>query len=138
MTSLSVNKQYISAATVTIIVLTDLQLYSPRSSVCKAVGVADRNIIPDARMTASTTYPDDPPHYGRLNGKRYNGVWCTKLRQIDEDYLQVDMGAVHSVCAVATQGPRNEIYTTSYKLQLSTDGVSWNFYKENNVAKVSK
>ena len=118
--------------------LIDLQLYSACSSVCKAVGVADRNIIPDARMTASTAFPDDPPNYGRLNGKRNNGVWCTKTRQIDEDYLQVDMGAVHSLCAVATQGPRNEIYTTSYKLQLSTDGVTWSFYKENNVEKVIK
>ena len=116
----------------------DLQLYSACFSVCKAVGVADTNIIPDARMTASTTHSFDLPHYGRLNGKRGNGVWCTKARQIDEDYLQVDMGAVHSVCAVATQGPRNEIYTTSYKLQLSTDGVTWNFYKENNVEKVNE
>ena len=89
-------------------------------------------------MTASTAYSADPPHYGRLNGKRNNGVWCTKAKQIKADYLQVDMGAVYSVCAVATQGPRNEIYTTSYKLQLSTDGVTWNFYKENNVEKVSK
>jgi len=100
--------------------------------------VADRNIIPDDRMTASSTYSADLPHYGRLNGTRSNGVWCTEVRQIKEDYLQVDMGAVHSVCAVATQGPRNEIYTTGYKLQLSTDGVTWNFYKENNVVKVSK
>lgn len=128
----------ICTAIVTIIVLIDLQVYSACSSVCKAVGVADRNIIPDARMTASTTHSADLPYYGRLNGKRYNGVWCTKTRQIDEDYLQVDMGAVHSVCAVATQGPRNEIYTTSYKLQLSTDGVTWSFYKENNVEKVIK
>ena len=89
-------------------------------------------------MTASSTYGNDLPHYGRLNGKRSNGVWCTKARQIKGDYLQVDIGAVHSVCALATQGPRNEIYTTSYKLQLSTDGVTWNFYNENNVEKVSK
>ena len=104
---------------------------------CKAVGVADRNTIPDARMTASSTHPRDLPYYGRLNEKRYNGVWCTKAKQIKEDYLQVDMGAVHSVCAVATQGPRNEVWVKSYKLQLSTDGVTWYFYKENNKEKVS-
>ena len=100
--------------------------------------MADRNTIPDDRMTTSSVNSVNLPHYGRLNGTRNNGVWCAKARQNKEDYLQVDMGAVHSVCAVATQGPRNEIYTTSYKLQLSTDGVTWDFYKENNAVKVSK
>lgn len=104
---------------------------------CKAVGVEDRNTIPDARMTASSTHPRDLPYYGRLNGKRYNGVWCTKAKQIREDYLQVDMGVVHSVCAVATQGPSNAVWVKSYKLQLSTDGVTWYFFKENNKEKVS-
>lgn len=65
-------------------------------------------------------------------------MWCTKTNQIKADYLEVDMGAVHSVCAVATQGPRNEVWVKSYKLQLSTDGVTWNFYDENNVEKVCK
>jgi len=87
-------------------------------------------------MTASSTHPKDLPHYGRLDGTRHNGVWCTEKNQIDEDYLQVDMGAVHSVCAVATQGPRNELYAKSFKLQLSTDNVTWNVYHENNVDKV--
>jgi len=89
-------------------------------------------------MTASSTHPKDLPHFGTLNRTRHNGVWCTAKNQIDEDYLQVDMGAVHSVCAVATQGPRNELWVKSFKLQLSTDGVTWNFYRENDVEKVSK
>ena len=42
-------------------------------------------------------------------------------------------------CAVATQG---EIvlseWTTSYKVHLSTDEVTWSNYKENNVDKVTK
>ena len=49
------------------------------------------------------------------------------------------MGAVHSVCAVATQGRRLfTAWTTSYKVHLSTDGITWNTYKENNVEKVTK
>ena len=106
--------------------------------VCEPVGVADRNIIPDARMTASATHSVDLPYYGRLNETRVNGVWCTKANQISKDYLQVDMGAVHSDCAVATKGPRNDIWITSYKLQLSTDGVTWNVYKENNEERVRR
>ena len=49
------------------------------------------------------------------------------------------MDAVHSVCAVATQGEIKYLeWTTSYKLHLSTDGVTWNSYKENNAEKVTE
>ena len=55
-------------------------------------------------------------------------------------YLQVDMGAVRHVCAVATQGLNSnkfDEWTTSYKLRLSSDGIIWNTYKENNAEKVT-
>lgn len=104
---------------------------------CTPVGVADRNIIPNDEMTASSTHPDDLPHLGRVNETRHNGVWCTEQNRIDGDYLQADLGVVHSVCAVATQGPRNELWVKSFKLQFSTDGAIWNFYHENANEKVS-
>ena len=109
-------------------------------SECGAVGVEDRNKIPDSRMTASSYYDGRyHPYYGRLNGKRGLGAWCALTKTDRTDYLQVDMGAVYSVCAVATQGHRaNTQRTTSYKVHLSTDGVTWNSYKENNVEKVTK
>ena len=54
------------------------------------------------------------------------------------DYLQVDMEAVYYVSAVATQGKRDDdSWTTSYKVQFSTDGVNWNADKEENSEKVS-
>ena len=98
---------------------------------------SDRNIIPDDKMTASSTHPDDLPHLGRVDETRHHGVWCTEQNQIDGDYLQVDLGVVHSVCAVATQGPRNELWVKSFKLQFSTDGAIWNFYHENTNQKAS-
>ena len=105
---------------------------------CSSVGVADRNIIPDSRMTASTFYSNILyPYYGRLHENRGQGGWCTKTTSDRTDYLQVDMGTVRSVCAVATQGHRGGIArTTSYKLHLSTDGVTWNTYRETNIEKV--
>ena len=109
-------------------------------SECGAVGVEDRNIIPDVRMTASTYYDSDYyPYYGRLNGNRGYGAWCPTTATDRTDYLQVDMGAVHLVCAVATQG-ENDLseWTTSYKVHLSTYEVTWSSYKENNVEKVTK
>ena len=108
-------------------------------SVCGPVGVEDRNKIPDARIRAST-YHDTYfyPYYGRLNENRGYGAWCAKTATDRTDYLQADIGAVHSVCAVATQGVLiGSYWTTSYKVHLSTDGVTWTSYKENNVEKVS-
>lgn len=104
---------------------------------CGPVGVADTNMIPDGRMTASTISGSYHPYLGRLNENRGNKAWSPKTKDDKRDYLQVDMGVVHFVCAVATQGNggRNE-WSKSYKLHLSTDGVSWNSYKENNVEKV--
>jgi len=89
-------------------------------------------------MTASTFHSSRYyPYYGRLNENRRDGAWCPKTKTDKTDYLQVDMGAVHYICAVATQGLRSgSVWTTSYKVRLSIDGVIWNAYKENNEEKV--
>jgi len=108
--------------------------------VCGPVGIEDSNKISDARMTASTYYDSKyHPYYGRLNEDRGKGAWCPKTATDRTDYLQVDMGAVQSVCAAATQGEKvQHDWTTSYKVNLSIDGVTWNSYNENNVEKVTK
>ena len=49
------------------------------------------------------------------------------------------MGEVRFLCGVATQGLQgSSAWTTSYKLQLSTDGITWNTYKETNIEKVRR
>ena len=103
------------------------------------VGVASTSKIPDAKMTASTFHSKYYyPHYGRLNGSRGRGAWCTKTRVNRTDYLQVDMGKEYSVCAVATQGHnRGNYWVTSYKLHFSSKPVIWNTYNENNAERVS-
>ena len=103
--------------------------------VCTAVGVEDPNKISDARMTASSNYLQYYPYKGRINGET---GWCQGTSTIGNDYLQVDMGALRTVCAVATQGKKNGSYVTSYKLSISTDGVNWTTYQEGNNDKVSK
>ena len=107
---------------------------------CGPVGIEDSNKISDARMTASTYYDSEyHPYYGRLNEDRGNGAWCPKTATDRTDYLEVDMGAVQSVCAAATQGEKvQRDWTTSYKVNLSINGVTWNSYNENNVEKVTK
>ena len=101
------------------------------------VGVEDINKIPDARMTASV-YQNifAYPYYGRLNERR-GDRWCPKTPYDRSDYLQVDMGAANLICAVATQGMKGSTdRTTSYKLRISLNGVTWKSYTENNVEKV--
>ena len=64
---------------------------------------------------------------------------CPKTRSDRTDYLQVDMGEVRFLCGVATQGLlRGSAWTTSYKLQLSTNGTTWNTYRETNIEKVRR
>ena len=85
-------------------------------------------------------YPDSVDSCYSGNG-RLHGIkgWCPKTSSDKTDYLQLDTGSVHYVCAVATQGFKGGTWrTTSYKVHLSTDGVTWNSYKENNIEKVNK
>ena len=107
-------------------------------TVCQPIGVADSNTITDDRMTASTIYSSSyQPYFGRLNGIRQSGAWCTKTASLGAEYLEVDMGAVHSLCAVATQAGKQGQLTGSYKLRVSLDGTRFSAYKENSIEKVS-
>lgn len=81
-------------------------------------------------MTASSQFGDNfQPSYGRLNGDRGNG-WCAKEANRNDDWLQIDLGKVIDVCAVATQGDRNgNEWITDFKISYSSHGVSWTPYK---------
>ena len=105
---------------------------------CRAVGVTDPKKIPDVRMTASTFLNwNYQPHYGRVNTTRGTHGWCPNSSINRTDYLQVDMDAVHSVCAVATERVSHGSHTETYYLRVSLDGVTWNTYEENKAKKVN-
>ena len=89
-------------------------------------------------MTSSSHHSDYHPYLGRLQETKGNGVWCTKTTSDRTDFLQVDMGVVHVICAVATQGAGGGSHVTSYKLFLSTDGANFNAYSEHYQVKVKK
>ena len=51
--------------------------------------------------------------------------------------MQIDLGAVHFICAVATQGnPTANEWTKNYKIKMSVNKVDWSEYKEGNSEKV--
>ena len=106
-------------------------------AVCKDVGVEDPNKIPNAWMTASSDAGTNFKSYeGRVNMKKGWYRWCPSTKTDQSDYLQVDIGAVRDVCAVATQRRHSE-HAKTYYLQISVDGVNWNTYEENKAKKVN-
>ena len=108
------------------------------TATCKSIGVADKNLVLDSRMAASSIYSSNwRPYYGRFDETRGEGRWCPQTKTNRNDYLQVDMESVRFVCSVATQGTYSPYYSTSYKLRFSIDGVNWKIYKTYNKAKVS-
>ncbi|XP_068754233.1 EGF-like repeat and discoidin I-like domain-containing protein 3 [Montipora capricornis] len=105
---------------------------------CQTVGIEDRKMIPDSSMTASSTFSSShSPYFGRFKEARPGSArWCPKTSSDRNDYLQVDLGKVNLVCAIATQGTTTSEYTTSYKLRFSINVVTWETYKVSNYEKV--
>ncbi|XP_031548828.1 neuropilin-2-like [Actinia tenebrosa] len=107
------------------------------------VGIADSSIIPDDRFTASSYYTRDAsdtrykPKEARLNGAM---GWGPNTKTDPNDYLQIDLGQVYAICAVATQGfgtnkSPNE-WTTQYKISTSVNNGNWTTYKTSNADKL--
>ena len=104
----------------------------------KSLGVSSRTHIPDADMSASTSYNSKHlPLGGRLNfqlqvnsaGETTQiGAWAAK--NIDQNqYLQIKFGQIFQISGVATQGRADSAqWVKSYKLEYSTDGTTWTYY----------
>ena len=132
----TMNPAYIFNTVVTEIKYLNKLLSFPTEWGDNRIGVSDRSIIPDDRFTASSYYDDRyKPHYARLNGKGWG--WAPKTRDDPSDYLQIDLGAVFVIRAVATQG--NSLgfeWTTEYKISTSTDSTHWTMYQSGGKVKV--
>ena len=115
-----------------------MYFFSDTSCRTTPIGVEDRSKFPDHRMTASSFLRDQyAPYIGRLN-MQY--CWEPKTsNNIPNDYLQLDLGAAHFICAVATQGNNGKAaeWTTKYQISLSANNDVWSTYKESGQIKVS-
>ncbi|XP_078375949.1 uncharacterized protein LOC144659409 isoform X1 [Oculina patagonica] len=104
-----------------------------------AVGIANRSIIADNQMTASSYFNSfHYPYYGRLNGNRVHG-WCARLLFGNEEWLQVDFGQSFQACGLGTQGNRGhgwEAWATAFKLLYSQDGSNWTTYQNGSGVEV--
>ena len=99
----------------------------------QAVNLANSNIHSDKRFTASSFLANNEPYKARLRNTL--GAWLPSSNNNTNDYLEVELGDVFFICAVATQGhPLRRQWTRSYKLHLFLR--NWITYKENNSEKV--
>ncbi|XP_066270903.1 lactadherin-like [Branchiostoma lanceolatum] len=89
--------------------------------------------IPDESITASSFLsPDGNPHFGRLNGVAGRGCWIALYSTVGQ-WFQVDLGEMKRVTGTIIQGrPSYDYWVTSYKLQYSTDRITWTTYARNN------
>ncbi|XP_068725982.1 uncharacterized protein [Montipora capricornis] len=125
-----------------ILTICEVEVYStPQTSngvtACRAnpVGISNSAVIRNQRFSASSSLGSSfLPSKGRLNGA---SAWIPSSTNNNNDYLQIDLGSVYFVCAVATQGnPSADDWTKTYKIETSLDNVNWQMYQENNVVKV--
>ena len=99
-----------------------------------SVGVSNSSIIYNQRFSASSSLSSSRASNGRLNGA---SAWIPSSNNNNSDYLQIDLGSVYVVCAVASQGnPSANEWTGTYKIKTSLDNVNWQWYQENNTDKV--
>ena len=96
-----------------------------------AVGVADKDIVPNGKMTASSRHSwGSLAYYARLNGNKGYG-WCSDECCENDEWLQVDIGRTVEICGIATQGsPRGQYWVEDFKFSYSTDGSRWTTYQD--------
>ena len=104
-----------------------------------ALGV-ESGAISDRQMSASSQWDEN---YAAPQGRLYfeafsgkSGSWSAKYNV--SQWLQVDLGNPHTkVTALATQG-RNDYpqWVTKYKVQYSGDGVSFQYFMEEQSSKI--
>ena len=96
----------------------------------------ESNTIPDGWLTSSTVLNSGTPAKNARLRYSAGGPWCAAESDL-APYLQVDLGSLHVVCAVATQGnSKAEQWVETYQLQSSTDGTTWTDYKEGGQVRV--
>ncbi|XP_063224924.1 discoidin domain-containing receptor 2-like [Bacillus rossius redtenbacheri] len=97
---------------------------------CDAPLGMEAGAIPDSAITASSSYvPNVGPHNGRLRVERTGGAWCPR-RPVERgvrELLQVDLGEVHVLTGVETQGRydhgRGQEYAEEYTLEYWRPGL---------------
>jgi len=81
--------------------------------------------IEDAQLTASSTTTVEADKYG-THSARLNGKFAWRTSSTGNEYIQVDLGEIKTLTAIATQGDTvASAWVTSFAVKYSADNVSW-------------
>ncbi|XP_028391807.1 zinc metalloproteinase nas-14-like [Dendronephthya gigantea] len=127
--------------------LCDAEQPRPSGSCSQPFGLGWDRTIPDGAFRASSSfYPGGPwgatANNARLymrddHDKKRIGAWCAAYGQTRNQWLQIDLGELRYVSAVATQGrDRYFEHVETYELSFSEDGSSFQKYRENGSVKL--
>ncbi|XP_010725775.2 epithelial discoidin domain-containing receptor 1-like [Meleagris gallopavo] len=88
--------------------------------------------IPDSHLSASSSWSDSTAaQHGRLGRNDGDGAWCPAgpVFPDEEEFLQVDLGHLHLVTLVGTQGRHagghGKEFAQTYRLRYSRDRNRW-------------
>ncbi|XP_029206895.2 uncharacterized protein LOC114970596 isoform X2 [Acropora millepora] len=85
-----------------------------------SLGVADRNVIPDSRITASSNRPGYPAKEARLLSTK---GWCA-IQNDKNQFVQIDFGQVKNLTTIVLSGTHHGD-VTAFFLYYSQDGQRW-------------
>ncbi|KAK3726284.1 hypothetical protein QZH41_012709, partial [Actinostola sp. cb2023] len=90
--------------------------------------------ISNSQITASSHRNSEHPYNARLESSSY---WCAKEKKQSE-YLQIDLGKVQTISAIAIQGRSNWYdWITGFYIYYSQDGQRWTGYSKSGDAQHS-
>lgn len=87
-------------------------------------------------FTGTSVLTNSEYHHARFNSRK---AWFPSTNYDPNDYVQIDLGSVVVVCAVATKGNAGKsraAYTTEYKISTSKDDTIWMAYTSDSSPKV--
>ncbi|CAB3997590.1 zinc metallo ase nas-13-like [Paramuricea clavata] len=127
--------------------LCDTEQPRPSGSCSQPFGLGwDRTLLDSAFQASSSFQPGASWTASASNARLYMrddhdnkriGCWCAAYGQTENQWLQVDLGQVKYVSAVATQGrDRYFEHVETYELSFSQDGSVFKNYKENGSVKL--
>jgi len=123
----------------------DTQPPQPAGACAAPLGLGWDYKLPDSAFSASSemtpgggwvaSASNARLYYEDNHDQKRIGGWCASNR--NPQWLKVDLGQVKKITGIATQG-RDVFYehVKNYELEFSTDGVSWERYKENGTSKI--
>lgn len=101
-----------------------------------SIGIENVNIFPNNRFTATSSLDS---RYVPSNARLQVNVrgWGASTNTHANDHLQIDLGSVYTICAIATQGSAAASeWVRDYLIMTSVNGARYTTYRENGADKV--